>query len=110
MAKLAEAIAQKVGREGAQHLRGSGFVVDDVFTIIRQALATYQLPFYLNASERREQDCYWNTRYGVVTAPLVRSTMINCLYNVMAILGRSGEGRRLPQEWLERAARRHRRG
>jgi hypothetical protein len=34
MAKLAEAIAQKVGREGAQHLRGPGFVADDVFTII----------------------------------------------------------------------------
>jgi hypothetical protein len=48
-------------------------------------LATYHLLFYLNADERREQDCYWNNKYGVVTAPLVRS-MIDCLYNITAIL------------------------
>jgi len=53
--------------------------------MIRQAIATYNLLFYLNADERREQDCYWNNSYGVVTAPLVRS-MIDCLYNVTMIL------------------------
>jgi hypothetical protein len=85
LAKLAEVIAQKVSREGAHYLRAPDFVANDMFTIIRQALATYQLLFYLNADERLEQDCYWNNKYGVVTAPLVRS-MIDCLYNITAIL------------------------
>ena len=53
--------------------------------MIRQAIATYNLLFYLNADERREQDCYWNNDYGVVTAPLVRS-MIDWLYNITLIL------------------------
>jgi hypothetical protein len=85
LAKLAEVMAQKVKREGARYLQAPDFVADDMFTIIRQALATYHLLFYLNADERREQDCYWNNKYGVVTAPLVRS-MIDCLYNITAIL------------------------
>jgi hypothetical protein len=85
LAKLAEVMAQKVRREGAVRLQAPDFVAEDLFTIIRQALATYHLLFYLNADERREQDCYWHTEYGVVTAPLVRS-MIDCLYNITAIL------------------------
>jgi len=85
LAKLAEVIAQKVKREGARYLHSPDFVAEDMFTIIRQALATYHLLFYLNADERREQDCHWNNKYGVVTAPLVRS-MIDCLYNITAIL------------------------
>ena len=84
LAKLGEVIAQKVRREGARYLNAPGFVAEDMFTIIRQALATYQLLFYLNA-DGREQDCYWNNKYGVVTAPLVRS-MIDCLYNITAML------------------------
>ena len=70
MAKLAEAIARKAGREAAQHPRRLDLVADDPFTIIRQAWATHHPPFCLNADERRERDCYWNTRYGVATAPL----------------------------------------
>jgi hypothetical protein len=90
LAKLAEVMAQKVRREGAAHLNAPAFVAEDMFTMIRQALATYHLLFYLNADERREQDCYWNNNYGVVTAPLVRS-MIDCLYNVTAILENPAE-------------------
>jgi len=85
LAKLAEVMAQKVKREGARRLEAPDFVADDMFTIVRQALATYHLLFYLNADERRAQDCYWNNTYGVVAAPLVRS-MIDCLYNITAIL------------------------
>ena len=85
LAKLAETIAQKVWREAAQRWNAPQYVAEDVFTMMRQALATYNLLFYLNADERREQDCYWNNKYGVVAAPLVRS-MIDCLYNVTAIL------------------------
>src|SRR5690348_11029452 len=57
-------MAQKVRREGATHLHTPQYVADDVFTMIRQALATYQLLLYLNADERRERDCYWNNSYG----------------------------------------------
>ena len=90
LGKLAEVMAQKVRREGAAYLNAPAFVAEDMFTMIRQALATYHLLFYLNADERREQDCYWNNNYGVVAAPLVRS-MIDCLYNVTAILENPAE-------------------
>src|SRR6266478_656154 len=85
LAKLAEVMAQKVRREGTKYLQAPDFVAEDLFIIVRQALATYHLLFYLNADERRGQDCYWNNQYDVVTAPLVRS-MIDCLYNITAIL------------------------
>jgi hypothetical protein len=83
--KLAEVMAQKVNREGGQHLDAPAFVAADLFMMIRHAIATYNLLFYLNADQRREEDCYWNNKYGVVTAQVVRS-MIDCLYNVTAIL------------------------
>ena len=83
--KLAETMAQKVKREGGRYLPGPEFICDDIHMMIRQTIATYNLLFYLNADERREQDCYWNDNYGVVTAPLVRS-MIDCLYNITFIL------------------------
>jgi hypothetical protein len=41
--------------------------------------------FYLNADERRKNDCYWKVIDGVAAMPLVRS-LIDCLYNVTAIL------------------------
>src|SRR5215472_17305745 len=85
LAKLAEAISQMVMREGHRYLRAPGFVSQDIFMMVRHSLATYNLLFYINADERRENDCYWNPNYGVVTATVVR-TMIDCLYNVTAIL------------------------
>ncbi len=81
--KLAEVMAQKVMREGSERI--PAFVCQDVHVMIRQAIATYNLLFYLNADERRENDCYWNDKYGVVAAPLVRS-LIDCLYNITLIL------------------------
>lgn len=81
--KLAETLAQKVKREG--RLPGPAFIREDIHMMIRQAIATYNTLFYINADERREGDCYWNNTYGVVTAPLVRS-MIDCLYNITLIL------------------------
>src|ERR1035437_3609773 len=83
--KLAGAIAQKGMREGPRYLSAPPFVAEDLFMMVRNTMATYNLLFYLNADERREDDCYWNPAYGVVTAPTVRS-MIDCLYNVTAIL------------------------
>jgi hypothetical protein len=46
---------------------------------------TYDLLFYLNADERRETDPHWRNVYTIVAFPLVRN-MIDCLYNVTAIL------------------------
>ena len=74
--KLAEVMAQKVMRERSECM--PTFVCEDIHVMIRQAIATYNLLFYLNADDRRENDCYWNEKHGVVTAPLVRS-MIDCV-------------------------------
>ena len=83
--KLAEVMAQKVNREGPPHLNAPLYVAADLFMMIRHSIATYNMLFYLNADERREEDCFWNNKYGVVTAQVVRS-MIDCLYNVTTIL------------------------
>lgn len=83
--KLAETIAQVMNREGWKYLPGPWFVSEDIHVMIRQSMANYSLLFYLNADERRENDCYWNPKYGVVAAPLVRS-MIDTLYNITLIL------------------------
>ena len=90
LGKLAETMVQKVFREGSDHLRAPSFVGEDISTIIRHALSTYQLLFYLNADERRKNDCYWRVTYGVAAMPLVRS-LIDCLYNVTAILQNPAE-------------------
>ena len=66
-------------------LPGPMHIADDIHVMIRHAMATYNLLGYLNADERRNDDCYWNNTYGVVSAPLVR-TMIDCLYNITSIL------------------------
>ena len=83
--KVAETMAQKVKREGPARLGGPVHIADDIHVMVRHAMATYSLLNYLNADERRKDDCYWNNTYGVVSAPLVR-TMIDCLYNITFIL------------------------
>ena len=88
--RLAETMAQVMKREGWKYLAAPGFVSEDIHMMIRQAIANYNLLFYLNADERRENDCFWNPRYGVVTAPLVRS-MIDALYNITLILENPAE-------------------
>jgi hypothetical protein len=72
-------------REGPGNLPGPQFVAEDLYMMIRHSIATYSLLCYLNADERPANDIYWNNAYGAVTAPAVRS-MIDCLYNVTAIL------------------------
>lgn len=85
LGKLAETMAQKVRRDGPECMHAPGYVCDDLFMMIRQSLRTYDLMFYLNAEERIGKDCYWRNEYGVVTATVVRS-MIDCFYNITAIL------------------------
>lgn len=82
---LAETIAQKMYREAPALLAAPPYVGPTMFTMIRQAMYTCNLLFYVNADERRENDCYWNPAYTFVTAPLIRS-LIDCLYNVTLIL------------------------
>src|ERR1700675_976098 len=70
---LAEVLAQKVKREVPKFLAAPPFVSVDLHVMIRQAMSTYDLLFYLNADERRETDCYWRNSYGVVILPLIRN-------------------------------------
>lgn len=83
--QLAEVLAQKVKREAPKLLSAPGFVSVDLHVLIRQTMYTYDLLFYLNADERRKTDPYWRNAYTIVALPLVRN-MIDCLYNVTAIL------------------------
>ena len=53
--------------------------------LIRQAIWTCKLLFYINADDHRDNDSAWDPAYTFVTAPLVRS-IIDCLYNVTRIL------------------------
>ncbi len=85
LVRLAEVIAQKVLREAPQLLRGPKYVALDLHVLIRQAMRTYDLLFYINADDRRRTDCYWKAEYTIVSLPLVRN-MIDCLYNITAIL------------------------
>jgi len=82
---LAEVLAQKVKREAPKLIPAPPYVAVDLHVLIRQAMYTYNLLFYLNADERRSSDCYWRNAYSIVTLPLIRN-MIDCLYNIMAIL------------------------
>ena len=83
--QLAEVLAQKVKREAPQLLSAPSFVAADLHVLIRQAKYTCNLLFYLNADERRETDCYWRNAYTIIALPLIRN-MIDCLYNITAIL------------------------
>ena len=83
--ELAEVLAQKLRREAPKLLSAPNYVAVDLHVLMRQAMNTYDLLFYLNADERRQTDCYWRIAYSVVTFPLIRN-MIDCLYNITAIL------------------------
>jgi hypothetical protein len=87
--ELATTIALKVQREGTKHYLKPDFVTEDIYYLLRQAQQSYNFFFFLNADERRRKDCDWRPPYSVVTLPLVR-TMIDCLYNVVAILENPG--------------------
>jgi len=92
LGQIAEVLAQKMKREAPKLLAAPGFVAFDLHVLIRQAMYTYDLIFYLNADDRRETDCYWKPAYTVVILPLIRN-MIDCVYNITTILqdpGRNG--------------------
>jgi hypothetical protein len=95
---LAEVLAQKVKREAPKLLSAPLYVGVDVHVLIRQAIYTYNLLCYLNADERRENDCYWRNAYTIATLPLIRN-IIDCFYNVTAIL----ENPRINGPWFRRS-------
>lgn len=85
LGSLATTIGNKVSREGPQQLRDPAFVTVDLYMMLRQASQIHDLFFYLNADERRLTDPNWKVAYIAAPLPLIR-TMIDCLYNITAIL------------------------
>jgi hypothetical protein len=87
--ELANTLALKVQREGPKMLPKPVWVTTDTFVLLRQAMHTYDLFFFLNADERRQKDVDWRVAYSVASLPLIRC-MIDCLYNVTVILQKPG--------------------
>jgi len=87
---LTDTLAYKVEREGPQHGLKPDFVELDIFVLLKYAQETYRLFFFMNADKRRKEDVEWRIPYSIVMIPLVR-TMIDCLYNVTAILASPGK-------------------
>jgi hypothetical protein len=85
LAWLAETIFEKVFREGVSWVGWPQYVSEDISMMPRYSRSIYNLLFYLNADERRKNDLGWRMHYGVTAMSLVRS-LIDCLYNVIAIL------------------------
>jgi hypothetical protein len=86
---LSETVALKVQREGPQQMSQAKFVCDDFYAMLRQSISIYDLFFFMNAEERRKKDPGWRIQYSAAILPLVRS-MIDCLYNITAILQNPG--------------------
>jgi len=83
--RLAENIAQKLLREAPQRLPNPPYVAEDLFVLLRQAITTLKLIWYLHDDERRKDDVRWRKEYTFAVTPVVR-TMIDDLYNVTRIL------------------------
>jgi hypothetical protein len=82
--ELAEVIAQKALREGSKCIAGPDYVTFDLFILIRHALTAYRFFSWVNADEHTS-DYRWKDGYTVMALSSVR-TMIDCLYNILAIL------------------------
>jgi hypothetical protein len=85
LVELANTIALKVQREGLKMLPTPVWVTTDIFVLLRQAMHTYDLFFFLNADNRRREDTDWRVAYSIAILPLIRC-MIDCLYNITVIL------------------------
>jgi len=85
LGQLTETMAQKIQREAPRILPAPEYVCVDMFVMLRQALCTYSLLFYLASDERRQSDPFMRNEYSIVASQTVRS-MIDCLYNITFIL------------------------
>jgi hypothetical protein len=89
LGSLGNTLALKVEREGHKALPKPDFVFADIYMMLRQALAIYDLFFFINADKRRKEDTDWKVAYSAAILPLIRC-MIDCLYNITAILNNPG--------------------
>jgi hypothetical protein len=96
LGELTETMAQKIQREAPSLLPAPSYVCVDMFVMLRQALYTYSLLFYLSADERRKNDPFHRNEYSMIASQTVRS-MIDCLYNITFILESPKENGRVPQ-------------
>jgi hypothetical protein len=81
---LAEVLALKLSREATKLIRPA-YAAIDMHVMLRVAMRVYDLLHYINADERREKDTDWRLTYTISSLPLVRN-MIDCLYNITAVL------------------------
>ena len=81
---LAVTMTNLVEREGPKYLNHP-FLSTDLGMLLRQCTYTYDLIFYINADERREQDYAYRQGYSFALLPLIR-TMIDALYNATAMM------------------------
>jgi hypothetical protein len=87
--ELADTLCYKVQREGSKKLPKPAFVIPDIYMLMRQAQQSYGLFIYMNSDEHRTKDPDWRIAYSIAILPILRC-MIDCLYNVTAILQNSG--------------------
>ncbi|MGB7281940.1 MAG: hypothetical protein WBE13_06740 [Candidatus Acidiferrum sp.] len=88
LGELTNTISLKVEREGIKRLKPN-FAAIDIYMMLRQALRTYDLFFFINADERRKNDPDWRVGYSAAILPLIRC-LIDCLYNITSILNNPG--------------------
>ncbi len=81
---LAEVLALKLSREATKLIRPA-YAAIDMHVMLRVTMRAYDLLHYINADERREKDTDWRLSYTISSLPLIRN-MIDCLYNITAIL------------------------
>jgi len=82
--ELAITLTHKVEREGIIRLPSPNYVVTDLGVIMRQAVHTYNLFYFLNSEEITASTGY-RQGYSFAALPLIR-TMIDCLYNTTVLL------------------------
>jgi hypothetical protein len=87
--QLADTLCYKVQREGPRKLSKPLFAIVDIYMLMRQAHQSYRLFIYMNSDERRIKDPNWRIAYSITILPIIRC-MIDCLYNVTAILQSPG--------------------
>src|SRR6266852_6333938 len=89
LGELTNTIALKIQREGPGYPLKPRFVIEDIYYLLRQSRQTYNLFCFMNAEDRVRKDVDYRVAYSAVILPLVR-TMIDCLYNITAILKNPG--------------------
>lgn len=87
--RLADTLCYKVQREGQKKISKPLFVIADIYMLMRQAHRIYDLFIYMNSDEHRYKDPHWRIAYSITILPILRC-MIDCLYNVTAILKSPG--------------------